>query len=77
VPFLAFNAKLEIDLEHKPNKDRFKLLSSFTLGSASNGINPLTEAVTLKIGTFITTIPPAPSRRSGEGYSSSMGSSAA
>jgi hypothetical protein len=58
VPFLTFNAKLEIDLEHKPNKDHFELLSSFTLGSASNGINPATEPVTLQIGTFTTTIPP-------------------
>jgi YVTN family beta-propeller protein len=58
IPFLAFNAKLGIDLEHKPNKDHFELLSSFTLGSASNGINPATEAVTLQVGTFTTTIPP-------------------
>jgi YVTN family beta-propeller protein len=57
IPFLAFNAKLEIDLEHKPNKDHFELLSSFTLGSASNGTNPVTEAITLQIGTFTTTIP--------------------
>jgi YVTN family beta-propeller protein len=57
VPFLAFSAKLEINLERKPNKDRFELLSSFTLGSASNGINPVTDAVTLEAGTFTTTIP--------------------
>ena len=58
VPFYAFNAKLEIGLESKPsNKDHFELLSSFTLGSASNGINPVTEAVTLQIGAFTTTIP--------------------
>ena len=57
VPFLAFSAKLEIILEHKPNKDRFELLSSFTVGSASNGINPDTDAVTLEVGTFTTTIP--------------------
>lgn len=57
IPFLAFSAKLEIGLEHKPNKDPFELLSSFTLGSASNGIKPAIEPVTLKIGTFTTTIP--------------------
>jgi hypothetical protein len=35
------------------------LLQSFTLSStASNGIHPLTEPVTLQIGTFTTTIPP-------------------
>ncbi|MGB8898144.1 MAG: hypothetical protein WCC90_02310 [Methylocella sp.] len=31
--------------------------SSFTLGSASNGINPAAEPVTLQIGTFAVTIP--------------------
>jgi hypothetical protein len=40
VQFLVFSAKPEINLEHKPNKDHFQLLTSFTLGSASNGINP-------------------------------------
>jgi hypothetical protein len=67
VPFLAFNAKLEIDLEHKPTKDRFELLSSFTLGTASNGINPAAEPVTLKTGTFTTTIPPGSFKDIGQG----------
>jgi YVTN family beta-propeller protein len=57
VPFLAFNGKLEIDLDKKPNHEAFQLQSSFTLGSASNGINPVTEPVTLQIGTFAVTIP--------------------
>ncbi len=57
VPFLAFNAKLEIDLDRKPNKDRFELESSFTLSSTAPAINPVTEPVTLKNGTFTTTIP--------------------
>jgi hypothetical protein len=74
IPFLAFSAKLEIALEQKPNEDHFELLSSFPLGPASNGTNPLTEAVTLKIGTLITIISrPCPSGGSGPGYSSSMG----
>ncbi len=57
VPFLAFNAKLEIDLDRKPNKDSFELESSFTLSSTAS-INPVTEAVTLQLGTFTVTIPP-------------------
>jgi YVTN family beta-propeller protein len=58
VPFLAFSAKLEIDLDKKPIHEAFQLQASFTLGSASNGINPAKDPVTLKIGTFAVTIPP-------------------
>jgi YVTN family beta-propeller protein len=58
VPFLAFNAKLQIDIDRDPKKDAFALESSFTLSSGSNGIHPVTEPVTLQIGTFSTTIPP-------------------
>jgi hypothetical protein len=58
VPFLAFNAKLEIDLDRKPNKDSFELESSFTLSSTAPGINPVTDPVTLQIGTFSISIPP-------------------
>jgi hypothetical protein len=54
VPFSAFTAKLTIS-SFQP---KFTLLSNFTLGSTSNGINPAFEAVTLKIGTFTVTIPP-------------------
>jgi YVTN family beta-propeller protein len=68
IPFLAFNAKLEIELERQPNKDSFELESHFTLSStASNGIHPLTEAVTLQIGTFSITIPPGSFRRHEDG----------
>ena len=63
VPFLAFNAELEIDLDRKPNKDSFELESSFTLSSTAPGINPVTEPVTLEVGTFTTTIPPGSFRK--------------
>jgi hypothetical protein len=55
VPFSSFTssfAKLEIA------KQGFDLKESFTLGANSNGINPVTENVTLQIGTFSVTIPP-------------------
>jgi YVTN family beta-propeller protein len=58
IPFSVFTAKLEVQTGHKPNTHHFNLNASFTLGSASNGINPPTEPVTLKVGTFTTTIPP-------------------
>lgn len=64
VPFSAFSAKLEIDFGPSPNTDAFQLNSSFTLGSASDGINPLAEPVTLGVGTFATTIPPGSFQRS-------------
>jgi DNA-binding beta-propeller fold protein YncE len=51
VPFASSFAKLEIE------KDSFDLKESFTLGANSNGINPVTENVTLQIGTFSVTIP--------------------
>jgi poly(3-hydroxybutyrate) depolymerase len=52
--FSAFTAKLTV-ISFQP---KFTLASNFTLGSTSNSINPASEAVTLKIGTFTVTIPP-------------------
>jgi DNA-binding beta-propeller fold protein YncE len=52
VPFSSSFAKLEIAGQG------FDLKESFTLGANSNGINPITENVTLQIGTFSVTIPP-------------------
>jgi hypothetical protein len=58
--FSAFSTtNLTIKLNGTPNQDSFDLASSFTLSStASPGINPLAEAVTLQIGPSTTTIPP-------------------
>ncbi|MGH3578354.1 MAG: YncE family protein, partial [Mycobacterium sp.] len=57
VPFLAFNAALEIHFGSKPNADAFALESSFTLSSTAPAINPVSQPVTLQAGTFTTTIP--------------------
>ena len=65
VPFLPFAssfAKLEIA------KHSFDLKESFTLGANSNGINPVTENVTLQIGTFSVTIPAGSFNSTYEGY---------
>ncbi len=67
VSFLAFSAKLEIDLDRKPKEDRFKLQSSFTLSSTAPAIHPVIEPVTLQIGTFSITIPPGSFKRHGDG----------
>ncbi len=69
VPFSAFSAKLTI-FAYKPS---FALLSDFTLGSTSNGINPLFEDVTLRIGSFTTTIPPGSFTMTGPGDYSFVG----
>jgi YVTN family beta-propeller protein len=53
VPFVAFSAQLQIAFG-----SAFALESSFTLSSTAPGINPVTEPVTLRVGTFTITIPP-------------------
>ncbi|MEP6936202.1 MAG: SBBP repeat-containing protein, partial [Nitrospirota bacterium] len=69
LPFAAFKAKAEIDVRHRPHhdqfeghhrrqkKDEFEMTAIFTLGPNNNGIAPLTEAVTVQVGAFATTIP--------------------
>jgi hypothetical protein len=57
VPFASSFAKLEITAEG------FDLKESFTLGRNSNGNNPVTQKVTLQIGTFSVTIPADSFRR--------------
>jgi len=57
VPFLAFGAALKITFGGGSNQDAFDFHSNFTLSSAAS-INPVTEPVTLQIGTFTMKIPP-------------------
>jgi YVTN family beta-propeller protein len=57
VPFLAFNAVLNIDFGTAPNTDAFTLGTGFILSSTAPVFNPLTQAVTMHIGTFVVTIP--------------------
>jgi len=56
-PFAAFTAQVEIRLGPRTGSDAFQERATFTLGAASDGINPPTEAVSFQIGTFSTTIP--------------------
>jgi YVTN family beta-propeller protein len=55
-PFIAFSA-FTAQLTVYPNQKEFSIKSNFTLGAGSNAINPPTEQVTLKIGSFTITIP--------------------
>jgi len=58
VPFLSFDARLNIHLADSPNQDAFSLWSSFILsGATTDGIHPDTEPVKLQVGPFTTTIP--------------------
>jgi 6-phosphogluconolactonase len=54
VPFAASSATLTTTTGSPPT---FDLNESFTLGANSNGIDPVTEKITLKIGTLSVTIP--------------------
>jgi YVTN family beta-propeller protein len=58
IPFLAFNARLEIVFGGAPNQDAFALQSGFALSSTAPAINPVIQPVTLQAGTFAVTIPP-------------------
>ena len=47
----------EFERHHRRQKDEFEMTAIFTLGPNNNGIAPLTEAVTVQVGAFATTIP--------------------
>jgi YVTN family beta-propeller protein len=67
VPFLAFSAKLAIQFGSIPTKDAFGFGSNFILSSTAPGINPVSEPVTLQLGTFTTTIPPGSFKKQKDG----------
>ncbi len=54
VPFSAFSAELQLLTGKVP---AFDLEARFTLGAGSDGINPLTEPVTLAVGSYTVTLP--------------------
>jgi hypothetical protein len=52
IEFSAFSAKLQVNGPH------FELNSTFTLGAATKGIDPISDIVILQIGPFSEAIPP-------------------
>jgi hypothetical protein len=57
VSFATFTPKVEITLGPLANDDEFEVKATLTLGTSSDGITPLTEAVTIQVGSFSATIP--------------------
>ncbi len=57
VSFSAFNPKIELELGTGAADDEFEIKAGLTLGTNSNGINPLAEDVLIQVGDFSTTIP--------------------
>jgi hypothetical protein len=57
VTFTSFTATVKIALGPRAGDDTFNVEATFTPGAASNGINPVTEPVTLQVDAFSTTIP--------------------
>ena len=47
----------ELELGQAADDDEFEIEGTFTLGDLSNGIGPLTEGVSLRVGTYSVTIP--------------------
>jgi YVTN family beta-propeller protein len=62
--FAAFSAKVDIS----PSTGSFDMNSTFTLGTGSRGINPLTQPVTLKVGAFTATIPAGSFQQNPQGF---------
>ena len=62
--FAAFSATANV---HPGTSGSFSLAGRFTLGTGSNGINPLTETVTLQLGAYSVTLPSGSFRRGRDG----------
>ena len=57
IPFTPLVAQATLSIGAQAAEDTFALQATFILGDGSNGIDPLTEAVTLQVGTSTLTIP--------------------
>ena len=60
-------------LRRRSKHDAFTLETSFTLSSTAPAINPVTQAVTLQVGTFAVTLPPGSFNENGKGIFSFEG----
>jgi hypothetical protein len=55
--FATFDARAELTLGRKANDDAYRMDGFMTLAPSSNGIDPLNEPVTLRLGSFSATLP--------------------
>ena len=68
LPFSNFIPRASLNIGMNPNDDEFKVSAKFNLGKDSDGIDPLTENVTLKMGNFAITIPAGKFEQFGSEY---------
>ena len=63
-----FTPRAQFNLGPKANDDSYWVRGWLKLADTSNGINPLTEAVTIKVGPFSHTLPAGSFTREGDSY---------
>jgi hypothetical protein len=69
VSFSSFNPRAEFTFGPKANDDSYKLTGFMRLAASSNGIDPINETVTVKLGSFSATIPAHSFVQEGQSYS--------
>jgi hypothetical protein len=67
IPFAAFTPAASLKLSPKSQDDSFNVSAKFSLGAENNGIDPVTENVTITFGSFSTTIPAGKFQQQGSG----------
>jgi hypothetical protein len=65
--FSTFTPRASVKLGKKSDDDSFKVSAKFGLGAKNNGIDPVAEDVTIKFGSFSTTIPAGKFQQQGLG----------
>jgi hypothetical protein len=65
--FSSFSSRVEIRMNPDANDDKFEISGRFALGQGNNGINPLSEAVTIVVANVSKTIPAGSFKRNKEG----------
>jgi len=69
VPLASFNPRAEFTLGPKANDDSYWVRGLLKLGAASNGIDPMNEPVSIKVGNFSHTVPAGSFVQHGAAYS--------